>query len=135
MSIHRYAARQDGNHAEIVNDLRAMGFSVESLASVGKGMPDIAVGWDKLNWFFELKDPTVPKADQQLTEPQVKWHNSWRGQVAVVKDTWQLLQAIVESGYPSSSLPVTAQGLLLLGPPTDSSNLTSLKRHLKSGSR
>lgn len=130
----RYAAKTDGNQAEIVNDLRAMGFSVESLASVGNGMPDIAVGWDRLNWFFELKDPSRPKSSQKLNPLQVEFHNSWRGQVAVVKDTWQLLRAIVASGYPSFQLPIAAQGLLLLGPPEEetSSSRTSSKRHQKS---
>ena len=41
----RRAARVDRNQAEIVVALRAGGASVQPLHAVGKGVPDLLVGW------------------------------------------------------------------------------------------
>jgi Holliday junction resolvase len=37
----RYAAKVDANHVPIVEALRARGWSVLSLAALGKGVPDV----------------------------------------------------------------------------------------------
>ena len=41
----RQAAKVDDNQAAIVEALRSLGASVESLAAVGKGVPDLLVGF------------------------------------------------------------------------------------------
>ena len=41
----RRAARTDSNHEEIVKALRAVGATVQSLAGVGHGVPDLLVGY------------------------------------------------------------------------------------------
>lgn len=81
----RRAARTDGNQADIVDDLRELGFSVQILASVGEGCPDLLVGAYGQNHLFEVKDPTKPKRDQMLTKDQAKWHGAWNGRVVVIK--------------------------------------------------
>lgn len=70
---------------EIVAALRKMGASVEHLHAVGKGCPDILAGIKKQNILIEIKDGKKPPSKQKLTPGQIKWHEEWRGQVAIVK--------------------------------------------------
>jgi hypothetical protein len=72
----------DGNQKEIVDDLRRIpGCTVAILSAVGGGVPDLLVGYRGHNLLFELKDPSKPKADQELTDDQKRWHAAWAGQV------------------------------------------------------
>lgn len=90
----KFAARVDGNQSEIVKALRQMGASVATCHAVGQGFPDICVGWQGHTFLLEIKDPSKPIGDQALTPSQVKFHESWRGHVAVVKDVKEALAAI-----------------------------------------
>jgi len=82
----RRAARIDANQPQIVAALRSVGASVQSLSSVGLGVPDLLVGWQRrANFLLEVKDPAQDSTHQQLTEAQKDWHARWRGQVVVVK--------------------------------------------------
>ena len=47
--------RVDMNQPEIVADLRGIGATVQHLHMVGKGCPDILVGFRGNNWLFEIK--------------------------------------------------------------------------------
>ncbi len=76
----RRAAKVDANQTEIVDALRAAGASVQSLAPVGKGCPDLLVGRGKLNILMEIKDGTG-----KLTPDQKEWHEGWRGRVHLVR--------------------------------------------------
>ena len=51
----RRAAKVDGNQAEIVSALRQVGAEVQSLASVGQGVPDLLVGFRSRNFLLECK--------------------------------------------------------------------------------
>jgi len=96
----RRAAKVDGNQAAIVSALRAAGCSVQSLAEVGAGCPDILVGWGGPDGYvavMEIKDPTVPKLDQQFTPRQKQWHSLWLGPAYLVRSADEAL-AIV-AGY------------------------------------
>jgi hypothetical protein len=84
----------DGNQAAIVKALRAVGASVEPLHRVGAGCPDLLVGYRRKNLLLEVKDG--PKAP--MTGDQVEWHETWRGQVAVVRSVDDALAAIRETG-------------------------------------
>ena len=75
------ACRVDRNHKEIVEALRCEGFSVESLATVGKGVPDIIVGHNSCNLLLEIKSK-----GGKLTPDQVTWHFKWQGQVDIVNN-------------------------------------------------
>jgi Holliday junction resolvase len=72
--------RVDTNQTQIVKALRDMGCTVEHLHAVGKGCPDIVVGFKARNFLLEIK------ADDKkiLTLDQVNWHRLWKGQVNVV---------------------------------------------------
>lgn len=86
--------RVDANHVAIVKGLRNIGATVQSLADLGKGAPDIAVGWRGVNTFLEIKNPLMPPSKQRLTEAEEEWHCEWRGQVAIVTSLDEALRAI-----------------------------------------
>lgn len=78
------AAKIDANQNEIVAALRKIGCTVQILSSVGKGCPDILVGYRGKNTLLEIKDGSKSPSAQKLTDDQVQWHNLWNGQVDVV---------------------------------------------------
>lgn len=84
----------DANQSSIVKDLRALGFTVQSLADIGDGCPDIVVGKGGLNWLFEIKDWKQPPSKRKLTPKEKLWHQTWRGQVCVVETVKEVLIAI-----------------------------------------
>jgi len=84
--------RVDSNQVEIVKELRRLGMEVEHLHSVGKGCPDILVGWKGKNCLLEIKRDEKAK----LTPDQVLWHHSWKGQVAVVTNVIDAIKAVKE---------------------------------------
>ena len=73
------AAKVDRNQAEIVQALKRAGVTVQHLHAVGQGCPDIIAGVRGVNYLIEIKHPK----DGSLTDPQVKWHSGWKGQVHV----------------------------------------------------
>ena len=77
----RRAAKTDLNQAEVVNEFRRLGASVQCLHSVGHGVPDLLIGYQLRNYLVEVKDG----AKATLTPDQVVWHNRWPGQVDVVR--------------------------------------------------
>ena len=92
----RRAARVDNNQTEIVEALRRMGATVQDLSPVGKGCPDILVGFQGRNVLMEIKRPDGPKggrAGRHLTTDQKLWHLRWRGQVCIVRTVDEAIQA------------------------------------------
>jgi hypothetical protein len=86
--------RVDQNHGDIVQGLRAIGASVQSLASLGKGAPDIAVGFRNQNYFFEIKNGEMPPSKRRLTTAEEVWHETWRGQISVIHTLEDALEMI-----------------------------------------
>lgn len=73
-------AKTDKNQAEIVDAMRKHGATVQILSAVGKGVPDLLVGYRGVNFLFEVKGQ-----NGKLTEPQIKWHDDWQGKVYIVR--------------------------------------------------
>ena len=90
----RRAAKVDANQTEIVKALRSVGASVQSLASTGKGCPDLLVGIRGENFLIEVKDGDKVKSARKLTGDQVVWHDSWRGQVSIAENIDDALNII-----------------------------------------
>lgn len=90
----RRAARIDGNHATIRDTLRSCGCSVQSLAAVGGGCPDLLVGLRGRNFLLEIKCPSQPARSRRLRTTQEAWHVCWRGQVAIVETAAEALAAV-----------------------------------------
>lgn len=83
----RRAAKVDANHNLIVAALRTAGASVQSLAAVGHGVPDILVGIAGETYLLEIKDGSKPASQRKLTDDQTVWHSTWRGKPVVVVET------------------------------------------------
>jgi len=80
------AARIDANHEQVVSALRAAGASVQSLAGVGKGVPDLLVGFQGKTLLMEVKDGRKTPSERRLTDDQIKWHGAWNGGPLAIVD-------------------------------------------------
>jgi Holliday junction resolvase len=83
----RRAARVDSNQEEIVKALRAVGATVQSLAGVGHGVPDLLVGYEGKTILMEVKDGKKSPSQRELTPDQVKWIDAWTGGSIYIVDT------------------------------------------------
>jgi hypothetical protein len=91
----RRASKIDDNHAELVKALRQIpGCGVVSTASLGDGFPDLVVGYRRVNYLLEVKDPAKRPSKRRLTEDQERFHRGWPGKVAVVETLIDALEAI-----------------------------------------
>ncbi len=75
MSIHRYAARQDGNHAEIVNALRSGGAVVYDI----RRPVDLLIGYAGKTAVAEVKSLETSYGRKGLNKNQSKFKASWTG--------------------------------------------------------
>lgn len=85
----RINARVDSNQREITLALRAAGATVENIAPLGKGRPDLLVGYHGNNYLLEVKSK-----GGKLTPAEEEWHIKWRGQKSIVFTTTEALRAI-----------------------------------------
>jgi hypothetical protein len=92
----RRAARIDDNQNEIVDALRKIGASVTPTSGVGKGFPDLAVGFRNRTILLELKDGQKPPSARRLTEDELKWFENWRGEAYVVESVEQAIEVITQ---------------------------------------
>lgn len=95
----RRAAKLDARHNGIVLALRKAGCSVQSLAAVGGGVPDLLVGRAGVIYLLEVKDPPGPQGGtsrdgQRLNGRQEMWRAGWRAPVAVVTSAEEALRAV-----------------------------------------
>jgi hypothetical protein len=70
----RRRARVDDNQRAIVEWLRGVGAFVQSLAALGKGVPDLLVGFRGVWYVFEIKDGTKRPSARRLTDDEIGWH-------------------------------------------------------------
>lgn len=86
----RRKARTDANQLAIVHRLLLVpGLTLHDLSAVGRGCPDLLVGYRGHNYLLEVKTPVG-----KLTTVQRTWHHEWCGQVHVVTTPEQALDAI-----------------------------------------
>ena len=94
----RRAAKVDSNHGEVVDALRAAGASVQSLAAIGKGCPDLLVGYRGMWLLFEVKDGTRSPSRRKLTPDQEEWIKaSMGGSVWLITSVPEALDALEQS--------------------------------------
>ncbi len=86
--MRRRAAKVDANQAAVVAKLRKLGLSVQSLAPLGGGVPDLLIGHGGRNYLFELKDGSLCPSARKLTPGEAAWLDNWRGQ-AQVATCWE----------------------------------------------
>ena len=87
MSLRRTAARRDSNEPEIVQAYIAAGCTVVRLSA--KGCPDLLVGLHGVNYLIEVKEDKG-----KLTYDQIEFHETWGGQVAIVRTIEEALEVI-----------------------------------------
>jgi Holliday junction resolvase len=83
----RRAAKIDSNQIQVVSALRAAGAKVQSLAAIGKGVPDLLCKYEGAFYLIEVKDGRKPPSQRKLTEDQVKWHEEWKSAFLGVVDS------------------------------------------------
>jgi Holliday junction resolvase len=83
----RRASRIDANQDQIVNVLRAYGATVQSLATVGNGCPDLLVGYQGKTLLMEIKDGNKMPSKKKLNDLQTNWHANWRGGALALVDS------------------------------------------------
>ena len=81
----------DANQPEIVTALRAVGATVQHLHEVGRGCPDILVGFREENFIFEIKNPNYA---WKLTPAEQKWFDKWAGRGYIVQTIEDALRII-----------------------------------------
>lgn len=85
-----YSVRRiDVNQPEIVDELRAQGFSVKDVHALPK-FADIVVGYRGVNFIFEIKTDSKKK----LTPDEQKFKDSWKGQYNVITSASQAIAII-----------------------------------------
>jgi hypothetical protein len=77
----------DVTQRAIVEALRDLGASVQSLADVGSGCPDLVVGWRGVNHLVEVKDGAKAPSARKLTDDEKRWHDGWRGAPVVILES------------------------------------------------
>lgn len=87
----RRAAKVDANQPAIVQAFRQCGFSVYPAHRTGEGFPDLVIAFGGLTWLVEVKDGSKPPSARMLTEPQQRFHESWKAPIAVIASIDQAL--------------------------------------------
>jgi hypothetical protein len=90
----RARGKVDANQAAIVQALRNAGCFVQSLASVGKGCPDLLVLTPATDWIvMEVKDGSKPPSARKLTADEAAWHRQAAGSVYIVESVADAFRA------------------------------------------
>lgn len=70
-----YKKRVDDNQKQLVHTFIALGASVLNLSTVGRGCPDLLIGYKGKSVLVEIKR----NSKATFTDPQVKFMQDWRG--------------------------------------------------------
>jgi hypothetical protein len=89
-----HAKRTDDNQALIVQALRRAGASVEHLHTLGRGCPDLLIGFRGENYLLEVKNGLASPSHRLLTSREKAWHQTWRGSVKTVATIHEALVAV-----------------------------------------
>lgn len=90
----RRAAKIDRNQPDIVKALRYAGATVQPIHTIGKGCPDLLVGFRGENYILEIKDGSKPPSQRELTDDEKKWIENWKGKARVVSTIDEALDAV-----------------------------------------
>jgi len=75
MSIRR---KVDLNQREIVQGLRALGYTVRHTYTIGKGFPDLVIAKYGINLLVEVKRP-----GEKLTADEIEFFETWKGAAVI----------------------------------------------------
>lgn len=68
--------------------------SIFSTHTLGKGFPDIVVGYKGKNYLFEIKNDELRKSQTKLTPDEKKFHSDWQGQVNIIYSIHDLIKIL-----------------------------------------
>ena len=85
----RRKARVDTNQREIVNFAKKHGATVAHLHTLGRGIPDLLIGYRGRNYLVEIKTE-----NGNLTSDEKKFFDNWRGSAAVVASKTDLIRLL-----------------------------------------
>jgi hypothetical protein len=89
--------KTDHNHAKIISQCRTIpALSIFSTHTLGKGFPDIVIGYNGCNYLFEIKDGNKPKSQTKLTPHEETFHSTWKGQVHIIYNIEDILNIIMK---------------------------------------
>ena len=96
------AKRTDNNQKAIMAALRKIGCSVFDTHTLGKGFPDLAVGWvDKQGRrrtvLMEIKDGDQPPSRNKLTTDEKLFHFGYRGEATIVYSVEDAIHYVTKS--------------------------------------
>ena len=77
------AKRTDINQKDIVHALRTFGATVIDLSGVGKGCPDLLVGFKDITYLIEIKRDGKAK----FTPQQLQFNELWKGGIVARIET------------------------------------------------
>lgn len=100
----RRICRTDRIQSEIVSALRKHGASVQPIHQLGRGIPDLLVGYGGRNFLLELKDGSKPPSARRLTPDEREWHQQWKGQAAIVNSAEEAIKLIGLKSEPPHKL-------------------------------
>lgn len=83
------AAKIDANQTQVVSALKAAGATVQSLARIGNGCPDLLAAKDGRMWLFEVKH-----GKGKTNDLQKRWHIEWNAPVHVVYGPEEALKVL-----------------------------------------
>ena len=87
------AKRVDNNQKEIIDALEKIECTVSDTSGAGHGFPDLVVGYRNRNYLLEIKNESR-KNQKNLTPAQQIFHETWRGQVDIVTNADEAIQAV-----------------------------------------
>lgn len=94
----RRAAKTDSNHKEIMKIFRDLGCTVFSTHMVGKGFPDMVVGYRCANYLVEVKDGSLAPSRRKLTPDEQEFVDGWNGTVSIVETIQDAINLVTGAG-------------------------------------
>lgn len=90
----KFSCRVDSNQGEIVAAIRKLGATVAHTHTIGKGFPDICIGYAGQTMLAEIKDGSKPPSGQKLTKDEQDWLDSWRGGCYLIRNIDDAAKAV-----------------------------------------
>ena len=87
----------DKNQPKIIRELKSLGYSVQSLASIGSGCPDLLVGFNGNNYLFEIKNPERRGAKRFPNELEQEYIGNWKGSIHLAYTSQDIIDIIPKS--------------------------------------
>jgi Holliday junction resolvase len=88
------AKRVDANQKEMTKLFRDLGISVLVLSNVGKGCPDLLLGYNNRCILVELKDGSKRPSARKLTPLEAKFFEEWQGDARIINNATEAIALV-----------------------------------------